>query len=302
MFGMDEGDANRIKQIIDACKNSECNIIVGIGVCRQKLWGILQQSDVSITCFCDNNAEENQTIFGHSVFLPQEAVSAYPNALYIIAVMNSRNEVLEQLIKLGVSENNILHFYTRTYEYYRTISEEHYLEELEELYYVKMGHKLDLKNPRRFTEKIQWIKLHDKNPLRTTLADKYAVRNYIKNKIGEEHLIPLLGVWKSFGDYPKYKKELERPSELEELYRFSKILCEEFEYVRVDFYIVSGQVLFGEMTFTPASGIYYVYNDDWTVETDLMLGEKSSCFNYISMKIRKHVRIGNRYGYNTKSD
>lgn len=75
----------------------------------------------------------------------------------------------------------------------------------------------------------------------------------------------------SFGDYPKYREGLKRPSMLEELYRLSRILCEEFEYVRVDFYIILEQILFGEMTFTPGSG-FYRYNDDWTLETDLMLG------------------------------
>ena len=44
-------------------------------------------------------------------------------------------------------------------------------------------------------------------------------------------------------------------------------------YVRIGFYIIDGQLLFGEMTFTPSSGIY-VYNEDWAPEVDLMLGSK----------------------------
>ena len=57
------------------------------------------------------------------------------------------------------------------------------------------GYEPDLENPKTFNEKIQWIKLYDHNPIYTTLADKYRVRDYIKDKIGEEYLIPLLGVW-----------------------------------------------------------------------------------------------------------
>lgn len=57
------------------------------------------------------------------------------------------------------------------------------------------GEKLNLNNPQTFNEKLQWLKLYDRNPLYTKLVDKYEVREYIKEKIGEEYLIPLLGVW-----------------------------------------------------------------------------------------------------------
>lgn len=50
-------------------------------------------------------------------------------------------------------------------------------------------------HPKTFNEKIQWIKLYDHNPLYTMLADKYLVRDYIRAKIGDKYLIPLLGVW-----------------------------------------------------------------------------------------------------------
>ena len=66
---------------------------------------------------------------------------------------------------------------------------------LKMLYRVRMNQKLDLNNPRTFCEKLNWLKLHDRRPEYTMMADKYEVRQYIKNKIGEEYLIPLLGVW-----------------------------------------------------------------------------------------------------------
>jgi hypothetical protein len=65
---------------------------------------------------------------------------------------------------------------------------------------IKMGYKLDLKNPKTFNEKLQWLKLHDRNPLYTKLVDKYEVRKYIAETIGEQYLIPLLGVWENFDD------------------------------------------------------------------------------------------------------
>lgn len=56
-----------------------------------------------------------------------------------------------------------------------------------------IGYALNLKEPRGFNEKIQWLKLHDRNPLYTTLVDKYAVKEYVSETIGEEYVIPLIG-------------------------------------------------------------------------------------------------------------
>ena len=58
-----------------------------------------------------------------------------------------------------------------------------------------MGCSLNLSNPKTFNEKLQWLKLHDRKPEYTMMVDKYAVRKYIADTIGEEYLIPLLGVW-----------------------------------------------------------------------------------------------------------
>ena len=55
----------------------------------------------------------------------------------------------------------------------------------------------NLKNPSTFSEKLAWTKLYTRNSLMTQCADKYAVRDYVKNKIGKEYLIPLLGVFKT---------------------------------------------------------------------------------------------------------
>ena len=55
-------------------------------------------------------------------------------------------------------------------------------------YKVKFKRKLDLKNPQRFTEKIQWYKLNYKNEIMPVCSDKYAVREYIKSK-GLEHIL-----------------------------------------------------------------------------------------------------------------
>ena len=60
---------------------------------------------------------------------------------------------------------------------------------------TKFGYSLDLKKPKTFNEKLQWLKLHDRNPLYAQLVNKYEVRKFVAEKIGEQHLIPLLGIW-----------------------------------------------------------------------------------------------------------
>lgn len=57
------------------------------------------------------------------------------------------------------------------------------------------GKSMNWKNPQTFNEKLQWLKLNYRKDLSTILVDKYRVKNYIANLIGEEYVIPLLGVW-----------------------------------------------------------------------------------------------------------
>lgn len=67
-------------------------------------------------------------------------------------------------------------------------------------YKLMMGTKLDLENPKTFNEKLQWLKLHDRNPEYTKMVDKYEAKEYVANIIGKEYIIPTLGVWDKFDD------------------------------------------------------------------------------------------------------
>ena len=67
-------------------------------------------------------------------------------------------------------------------------------------YFIKLKRRLNLKNPERYNEKIQWLKLHDRNPDYTKLVDKYEVKEIIKEILGEEYIIPTLGVYNRFDD------------------------------------------------------------------------------------------------------
>lgn len=68
------------------------------------------------------------------------------------------------------------------------------------MFRLKMGKSLDLNNPKTFNEKLQWLKLHDRRPEYTRMVDKYEAKEFIASKIGDEHIIPTLGVWDKFED------------------------------------------------------------------------------------------------------
>ena len=66
------------------------------------------------------------------------------------------------------------------------------------LYRMRLGKWPNLKNPKSYNEKLQWIKLYDRRPEYSTMVDKYEVKKYIADRIGEEYIIPTLGVWDKF--------------------------------------------------------------------------------------------------------
>lgn len=66
---------------------------------------------------------------------------------------------------------------------------------LQLLFRLKMGKKLNLNNPQTFNEKLQWMKLYDRNPEYTIMVDKIKAKKWVSEKIGNNHIIPTLGVW-----------------------------------------------------------------------------------------------------------
>ena len=68
---------------------------------------------------------------------------------------------------------------------------------LEMKYLYRMHDHLDLDHPVTFNEKLQWLKLYDRNPKYTMMVDKYLVKDYISQTLGEGHVIPTLAVYQS---------------------------------------------------------------------------------------------------------
>lgn len=68
------------------------------------------------------------------------------------------------------------------------------------LYELRQNKKLDWNNLKTYSEKMQWAKLYDDDPRKVLCADKYKVRKWVEERIGEEYLIPLIGVYDSYSD------------------------------------------------------------------------------------------------------
>jgi len=63
---------------------------------------------------------------------------------------------------------------------------------------IRFGMKLNLNNPESFNEKMQWMKLYDRKPEYSRLADKFEVKDYIAKTIGDKYIVPLYGVYNSY--------------------------------------------------------------------------------------------------------
>lgn len=68
------------------------------------------------------------------------------------------------------------------------------------VYFKHFKKFIDFKNPKTYNEKLQWLKIYDRNPIYTQMVDKYLVKKYIAERIGSEYLIPTLGVWEKAED------------------------------------------------------------------------------------------------------
>ena len=106
--------------------------------------------------------------------------------------MNWLNNIIKYLQSLDyrLSVNSYFKFYDR-------MDDETYLKFF---FRKKMNQELDLSDPKTFNEKLQWLKLYDRSPIYTKMVDKYEVKDYVSKIIGNDFVIPTLGVYDKFDD------------------------------------------------------------------------------------------------------
>lgn len=71
---------------------------------------------------------------------------------------------------------------------------------LKKLFFFNTNTKWDFKNPKTLDQKMQWLKIYDRDPKYVDLVDKYESKRIVGKKIGEKYIIPSLGCWDSFND------------------------------------------------------------------------------------------------------
>ena len=106
-------------------------------------------------------------------------------------VNSSENRYLHALRSLAANPRKIL-IYMNSAHLLNPLPDEAFLRLL---WKARFGSELNLVSPETFNEKMQWLKLYDRDPLHTLMVDKHAVKAYVAPLIGEEHVIPTLGVW-----------------------------------------------------------------------------------------------------------
>lgn len=107
---------------------------------------------------------------------------------------------LSKLWKQGLSFLGDVYYRTRVLTklgYYDRLSDSDFLKTVFPKY---MDYPLDLENPKSFSEKLQWLKIHNRKPIHTKMVDKYEAKSFITEAVGAEYVIPAIGVWDSVDD------------------------------------------------------------------------------------------------------
>jgi len=175
-------------------------IIYGIGVYGRRCYFDLRESGAMILIAVTQTKGEQQ-FHGIKIQNIASLVSYKEEALVIIAVSPKyRSEMEDQAARLGFENIYSPEIMLNDIEGIKADPDIDIKTEIMNWYEVYTGKSIDLDCPRTFNEKIQWLKFYDSKPIKGELSDKYLVRNYVREKIGEQYLVPLIGVWDSFDE------------------------------------------------------------------------------------------------------
>ena len=175
-------------------------------------YALLKDAELKIVCYIDNY--KAGTICNGLPVYPLDHIKQHGELFVFVSTRGEAEvEMVEQLESIGVKK---YYHFDSDYapvdfaQYLDTLGDEELIsrfpsvmddeEYLKIRFKYRMGYELDLEHPKTFNEKLNWLKIHDRNPIYTTMADKYAVKDYVGRKIGFEHVVPLYGVWERFED------------------------------------------------------------------------------------------------------
>lgn len=107
---------------------------------------------------------------------------------------------------MNLTSKIIKYINVKKYSWFRMLSQLGFFDSMDDekylkkLYKIKLGKELNLDDPKTFCEKVQWLKLYDRNPDYIKMVDKYEVKKYVSDIIGNDYIIPTYGVWNSFDE------------------------------------------------------------------------------------------------------
>lgn len=150
---------------------------------------------------CDFIVSNNpsEMVYGKPVFCVSDINWGIDDYVFIAGTKDNRVQMIHQLSG-KVEYMEVSQFDDVSWGLFSKLNEEKYAGGLRNYYWRRTGKQLDLRNPVTFNEKIQWTKINDRDDRKTVLSDKYKVREWVKEVIGEEYLVPLIGAWDSFDE------------------------------------------------------------------------------------------------------
>jgi hypothetical protein len=174
---------------------------------------LIREAGFRVAFYCDNKCTDKEKN-GYPVYPASYLLDKADKVLCIVCVFGKPGEeILDQLNMMGLK--HFFHLAVGDVEWELA----QYLDELgdstlikrfpyimdDEIYLkrryrIRTGKELHLDHPITFNEKLQWMKLYNRNPIFTIMADKYAVKQYVSDLIGSEYIIPTLGIWNSFDE------------------------------------------------------------------------------------------------------
>jgi len=169
-------------------------IIFGINILGIVIAQYLQKKENKKVIITDNslNKQNKKYIYGLCSIAPSE-INVDCTCIISVEKMEYLVAIEEQLKKMGckrIIKPNI----EKVRQYGNEFSDEEYIRCLWSVYF---GYEIDLEHPRTFNEKIQWLKLYDRNSNYKKMVDKYEAKKYAKEVIGKNHIIPTIGIYDS---------------------------------------------------------------------------------------------------------
>lgn len=154
----------------------------------------LEENGIEVKGFCDNN----KNVWHERIYKMKECIS--PDELnkdmlvYIgVQTEETEKEIIKQLDTLKIEYKKGMQNLVN--QYWKTVDDEKYLKAM---YFFHTNKELDIDNPKSFNEKLQWLKLYDRKLEYNILVDKYEVKKYVASLVGEQYIIPTLGIWNTF--------------------------------------------------------------------------------------------------------